>query len=103
MDQIIISSHVEFTLKKISKKLYDDEYFAFVEDAENYVQKLRKFFLSIPKQKARKTLNKKFGTFYCRYKYNHKTTWYIGFDMEDDIYLIKFVTNNHSADYPKFV
>jgi predicted nucleic-acid-binding Zn-ribbon protein len=25
------------------------------------------------------------------------------FDVEEDTYLIKYITNNYSADYPKFI
>jgi hypothetical protein len=103
MGKVIVSEFVEYSLKKITKALYENEYFAYIEDSENYVQNLREFFLSIPEQKARKIVNKRYGNFYCKYKHNNKTTWYVGFDTEDDVYLIKFLTNNHSSDYPKFI
>jgi hypothetical protein len=103
MEKINLAPLVLDKLKELSKKLYEDEYFGFIEDSENYVQNLREFIFSIPSLKRRLTANNKFGSFYCKYKHNHKTTWYATFDIEDDFYLIKNITNNHSPDYPNFI
>jgi hypothetical protein len=103
MEKINVTPLVLDKLKELSKQLYEKEYFGFIEDAENYVQNLRVFIFSIPNLQRKSTTNNKYGSYYCKYKHNHKTTWYITFDIEDDCYLIKNITNNHSADYPNFV
>ncbi len=101
MEKIIFTRQVESQLEELVMKLYYNDYFGFLVDANNYVHNIKNFIETIPTLKPRFTLNKEYGTFYCKYKHNYKTTWYIGFDREDDIYLIKFITNNHSAEYPK--
>jgi hypothetical protein len=40
---------------------------------------------------------------YCKYKPNRNTTWYVFFDVENDVYLIKNIVNNHSKDYPLYI
>jgi hypothetical protein len=103
MEKISLAPLVLEKLKELTTKLYEEEYFGFLEDSENYVQNLRIFIFSIPSLKRKFTANKKFGLYYCKFKYNHKTTWYVSFDIEDDLYLVKNITNNHSADYPNFI
>lgn len=75
MEKINLAPLVLDKLKEISKKLYENEYFGFIEDSENYVQNLREFVFCIPTLKHKITTNNKFGAFYCKYKCNHKTTW----------------------------
>jgi hypothetical protein len=93
MAKIILDDLVILKLKELGEILYEDEYFGFVEDALEYADYL----------KHKRTSYTKYGSYYCKYKHNHKTTWYITFDVEDDTYLILNITNNHSADYPKFI
>ena len=83
--------------------LYYKEYFGFRDSAKDYVNAIYDFIYTIPTLKHRQTKNKKHGGYYCRYKPNKNTTWYITFDIEDDLYLIKDITNNHSKDYPRFI
>lgn len=61
------------------------------------------FTYKIPELHHRKTINPKYGVFYCRYKVNNKTIWFVTFDMEDDIFVVQYITNNHSKDYPSFI
>jgi hypothetical protein len=83
--------------------LYDKEYFGFFESSIEYADKILNFILEIPNQKSKLTKNKRYGEYYCRYKHNSKTSWYIFFDIEDDIYLVKFVTNNHTSYYASYI
>lgn len=103
MEKIIYTSLFIEIVKELSVKLFEDEYFGFVEDAENYVNNILDFVNTIPALKQKRTSNNKHGLYYCKYKHNHKTTWYITFDVEEDIYLIRYITNNHSEDYPRFI
>ncbi len=103
MEKIIYSPLFISIVKELSTKLFENEYFGFVVDAEEYVNNILDFIDTIPSLKHKRTLNTKYGLYYIKYKHNHKTTWYITFDIEEEIYLIKYITNNHSADYPKFI
>jgi hypothetical protein len=103
MEKIIYSSLFISIVQELSTKLFENEYFGFIGDAEDYVKKILDFTDTIPLLKHKRTLNTKYGIYYCKYKQNHKTTWYITFDVEENTYLIKYITNNHSADYPEFI
>ncbi len=103
MEKIIYSSLFISIVQELSTKLFEDEHFGFIGDAEDYVENILDFIDTIPSLKHKQTLNTKYGSYYCKYKHNYKTTWYIIFDVQDEIFLIQNITNNHSADYPKFI
>lgn len=103
MEKIKIDSHVKYRLVDLIDILYYKEYFGFKEDAVKYVKDIYTFIYSIPKQRRNKKKNAKLGTYYCRYKYNRQTTYYISFDVENELYFIRNITNNHSPDYPEFI
>ena len=83
--------------------LFKNEYFGFEENPVEYVLNIVKFIYTIPSLKKKLIRFNKYGNWYCSYKHNSKTTWYITFDVEDGIYLITHITNNHTADYPKYI
>jgi hypothetical protein len=59
---------------------------------------------SVPKNKHwRETKNKKYGKWCCRYSPNKHTSWYVTFDFQDDIFILKFITNNHTAEYDSII
>jgi hypothetical protein len=103
MEQIIIFPYVEETLILLVEKLYNKEYFGFKESAKDYVDTIVEFMFTMPALKHKRTLKPRHGAYYCTYKHNSKTSWYISFDIEGDLYNIKNITNNHSADYPRFI
>jgi hypothetical protein len=103
MEQVIVSKKVNDILENLIDILFDEEYFISLEDAVKYVHDITTFIYSIPTKPYRVAPNKVNGNFYITYKANKNTTWYIAFDMEDDLYFIQNITNNHSADYPSFV
>ena len=70
-----------------------------MDSAKEYVRIIFDFIYTIPDQHRKRTKNSKLGFWYCKYKHNHNTTWYITFDLEDDIFLIKDITNNHTEEY----
>lgn len=92
-----------YELNKLIQILYKDEYFGFIESAQEYVDSIIDFIYTIPNSRKKKTKNNIYGNFYCTYKYNHKTSWYIFFDNEDNIFLATFITNNHTALYPLLI
>ncbi len=103
MEKIKIDTLVKHKLIELVDILYYEEYFGFRKDAIEYVKDIYRFIYSIPKQRHKKAKNSEFGYFYCQYKYNRQTTYYIFFDKEADLYFVRHITNNHSADYPNLV
>jgi hypothetical protein len=103
MEQVVITESVYAYLDNLIEILYEDEYKGYRQSAEEYVNVIFDFLFSIPHLKCRQTNNKVYGDFYCYYTHNKKTTWYATFNKEKDAYIIKNVTNNHSAEYPIFI
>ncbi len=103
MEKIIIETRLYDELDELIQKLYDKEYFGFLPSAEDYIHKIYDFINTIPTIKSKLTKRNKYGKHYCTYKANNKTSWYIVFDVEDDAYLISFITNNHSRNYPIYI
>ncbi len=103
MEKVIIQPWVVDDLIELVNILFEKEYFGFLENAEDYVRTITKFIYTIPKQRRKETLNPLFGVYYCQYSPNNNTTYYICFDIENDVYLVKNIVTNHSSDYPKFI
>ena len=103
MEKVIISPLVIDKLESLILILFEEEYFGFMESAIDYVDSIYDFILTVPSLKKKRTKNIKYGEWYCSYKANHKTTYFITFDYEGDLYLIKNITNNHNPDYPAFI
>ena len=78
-------------------------YFDYPENAEAYHDSIANFMNSIPDQKQYYTKRKKYGEFYCRYKPNRNTTWYVTFDTDGEVYIIRNLINNHTKDYSTFI
>lgn len=93
----VLPSVIDY-LDELVFNLYQNEYFGFVESAENYVEKI---YNSIPElilnqpHKISPPELQKHGKFYIAYSPNKRTTWYIFFNKRAHRYLIKFITNNH--------
>lgn len=79
--------------------LYQEKYFDYLEDAIEYKNKIIDFIenniADFPYKPTPLPLYS-LGSKYIFYKSNHRTMWYIFFEKEDNMYLITFVTNNHS-------
>lgn len=103
MEKIIIYPVVKEKLFHLVDVLFENEYFGFVESAIEYKDRIVHFISTIPSLKKKQTKNNKYGAWYCSYKPNRNTTYFITFDYEDDIYLIKNIINNHGRDYPAFI
>ena len=96
---------VEIYLSELIELLYAKGYFSFPDQAINYVRKIREYIeneiYTAHKRKAPKHFSQygKEMSFFI-YKVNDYTSWYIFFQQEDDVYLIRYITNNHvSAKY----
>lgn len=103
MEEVIISPLVIEKLQSLVLILFEKEYFSYIENANAYVDNIFDFILTIPALKKKHTKNTKHGTYYCSYKANRHTTYFITFDYEDYVYLVRNITNNHSRDYPAFI
>lgn len=100
MEKIIIySPDVEIYFKKLINVLFKKEYFGFREDAKLYVARIIDFIenniAGYPAKNTPAELQK-YGNKYIFYKANKRTTWYIFFDVDEERYFVKFITNNHT-------
>ncbi len=103
MEEVIVLPELEDKIFNLVFTLYHEEYFGFMESAYDYVDKIVDFIYTIPKQQYKFTSNKKLGAYYCSFKANRNTTWYITFDKEEERYIVQDITNNHSADHAYFI
>lgn len=103
MEEVVIMPELTDKLNEIIRLLYVKEYFGFLDSAFEYGDKIYDFIYTIPSRKAKSTKDSKYGEYYCSYKPNQNTTWYLIFDKEDNRYLIRDITNNHSPDYDRFI
>ena len=103
MEKVIIEESANLYLNELIKILFGDEYFGFMESSINYVNKIYDFIYSIPTQVKRNTKNSKFGFYYCSFKINTKTTWYVIFNFHQNTYLVTHILNNHTSDYPYLI
>jgi hypothetical protein len=72
--KVIYLSEVGHYLFETVEILYNQNYFSFPEDAIDIT-----------------------------YKANARTQWYIFFQLKDDIYLVRYITNNHHPAAQYFV
>lgn len=103
---IFYSQEFESQINCIIDVLFEEGYFGFRESAENYGAKIYDFIkynIDSPTSKTSPSLFQKYGHFYIRYKANEQTTWYIFFDKKDTRYLVNFILNNHSQDFPELL
>ena len=103
MGKIIVLPEVRILLDELVDILYENDYFSFEENAILYLNSIYDFIYTIPTQRKKPTLKNRFGNWYCAFKINSNTTWYISFNVEDDEYNITHITNNHTADYVKYI
>jgi chlorite dismutase len=102
-EKVIVQQRVIDKLNALVEILFEQDYFFIKGNAKDYVKSVYLFMYEIPKRPHRIARNKKNGKYFCTYKPNRNTSWYITFDMEDNVYLITNLTNNHSSDYTDFI
>ncbi|MEO7309717.1 MAG: hypothetical protein ABIX01_04920 [Chitinophagaceae bacterium] len=103
MEEVIILPSLLAKMNDLVDILFNEEYFALKENAVKYVTALIDFAYTIPIRQHYRTIQPKYGQWYCRYQPNKHTTWYITFDTDGTIYLVKNIINNHTKDYPTFI
>ena len=87
-------------LQELVDILFENDYFGFREDAKEYVQRLINYIENNIFTKSKYIAPKYFNRygknlFYIFYKPNKRTTWFVFFQLKDNVYLIKYITNNH--------
>jgi len=91
-------------LEQLTFELYKKGYFGFYESACEYVDRLVDDINANihikPNKKAPPYFNK-YGKKlnYIAYTPNNLTTWYIFFNVDDNRYLIRYITNNHVSGH----
>ena len=103
--KVLYLPEVEIYLFELIELLYNKDYFSFPDQAINYVFKIRQYIESSIATAHKRKAPDNFAKYgknmsYFIYKANTNTSWYIFFQQKSDIYLIRYITNNHvSAQY----
>jgi len=105
--KVIFAPEVRLYLKELSELLYEKDYFGFEDAAYKYVEDLVLDIMASLPNKLKKSAPAYFNRYgkhlcYATFKKNDNTQWYIFFNNEDDIYLVRYIGNNHTcAQYIK--
>ena len=100
--EIIFSKKVEQYLDELMLLLYEEGYFGFSDSAKSYVDRLISFIeqnVGIVYGRIAPDFFNRFGRNmkYITFHANRRTSWYIFYQERNNIYLIKYITNNHVA------
>jgi hypothetical protein len=99
--KIIYNKKVIKYLNELVDVLYEQEYFGFKESAYDYVD----WILDRINENITKALAKKAPVYFSKYgdnlvyislKRNRQTIWYVFFNREDDLFYIRYISNNHT-------
>ncbi|MBC7557240.1 MAG: hypothetical protein H7195_09805 [Chryseobacterium sp.] len=107
MEEVIIYSQ-EFheLVEELIEILFTKEYFGFKIDCHFYAEKIYDFIdLNIDKPISKKSPRKfeKYGDNFIKYKVNHQTFRFIFFDQKENHFLVNFILNNHSNEFPELL
>ncbi|MDR2205098.1 MAG: hypothetical protein LBE36_02915 [Flavobacteriaceae bacterium] len=97
--KIFYKPSVEQYINNLILLLYEQEYFGFLEDAIEYKNRIIDYIeqnISTFPAKPTPFLLRKLGSQYIFYKANQRTTWFIFFEENDNIFLVTHITNNFS-------
>ena len=77
--------------------LFNEEYFSFIENAIEYRDDILSAITTsnLKRGKASPAKNTKLGSFYLKHKANHRTTWYVFYDIINEKFYIEHIINNH--------
>ena len=103
MEKVILLAEAEEMLQDLIFILFKEKYFSFLQNSLEYVDLIYDFIYTVPTQRKKATHRNRYGNWYCAFKINKHTTWYISFNVEGDEYNITHITNNHTADYPRYI
>ena len=101
--KVVYSRNCKSYLTNLGYKLFEKDYFGFLINAKDYVNRIVaeiESSISTKQHKAAPIRFKKYGNHYITIKTTKRTTWYVFFFREKDTYFVNFITNNHvSAHY----
>ncbi len=103
--KVIYTPHVIAYLDELVRVLYKEEYFGFIESAEDYVVRIYDAVSESIKLSSHKKTPSKLqylGSNYIFYKSNTRTTWYIFFEKRATDFLITGIINNHCEEAKEF-
>lgn len=100
--EVIFSKTVERYLDELLVLLFEKGYFGFPDSAKSYVDRLILYveqYTGILPGKNAPDFFHHFGQNmkYITYHANKRTSWYIFYQERNNIYLIRYITNNHVA------
>lgn len=93
-------------MEELTEILFEKEYFGFRIECFNYTSKIYDFvedYIDFPISKKSPEKFQKFGKKYLKYKANQHTLWYIFFNQKDNRFLVNYILNNHSKDFPELI
>ena len=99
---VIYANEIALFINELLVILSEKGYFSFPDSAKAYKDKLldyiEKYIGIIPGKTAPKYFNR-YGKDlkYISYKANKTTTWYIFYQQKDNVFLIRYIANNHTA------
>jgi hypothetical protein len=98
--RVLYAKDVEEYLRKLIEILYSKGCFGFKDSAYQYVDALIDEIdttIAIKPSKSAPEYFSKYGKqlFYAAFTKNRNTTWYVFFNVENDIYFIRYISNNH--------
>lgn len=99
--KIVISQRVILYLDKLVQNLYQNDYFSFLESAQQYVGNIYDFInknLQTSRHYDSPENLKHLGSFYIFYKANKRTTWYVFFEKRHNHYLVTTILNNYCKE-----
>ena len=98
MEEIIIQDSVVGYFDDLVLLLIKENYFTYIENANDYVDKIIDFiYYELPNAQHKETPKEllKHGKYYVKYNANKRTAWYVFFDKKGNRYVIEYITNNH--------
>ena len=102
--RVAFHPHVIDFLNQLTFALFEKGYFGFYDSACQYIDRMVDDINSNIHTKLHKkapSYFNKYGKsmFYISYQPNDQTTWYIFFTVNDNRYLIRYITNNHTSGH----
>ncbi len=99
--KIAYSPSVVDSLNNLIDILFHENYFSYIENAFDYVENIKNEIenniTTLKHHKSPIELSR-YGKYYIRIKSTKRTSWYVFFNKKDNLYLIRYITNNHVSD-----
>lgn len=91
-------------LEQLTFTLYEEQYFGFYETACEYVDKMIDYIsnnIHIRRHCKAPSYFESYGKnmLFITYQPNKQTTWYILFNINNNRYLVRYITNNHVSGH----